>query len=245
VDVEPSTTRRSLTLPGPFELLAEPDVGPGPATRVRLGSSPVQVVLPASGRLEIGYRVSSRDVGQSVTVKAGGTTSVRRLAAAGGTLRVDRVGSGPVAVSIETGNVRGLFLASGAGRPPWQVRRVWALPDLGEMRLPIPAGTGSISVDVYRAGDEGVLSWSVEELGETPPGLSPDLLAELGGGAADAAAPGDGPSQRGLAPRRPRAPRGGNRPAVGARPVDLGRRPGHGSAPCTPGGRALIPDCAA
>jgi len=165
----------SLDLAGPFELLAEPATVGTKGGRVRLGDGPTVVRLPPSGRLEIDWRVPLASVGRWVRVVAGGRTVMRQLHAAGGTLRVDGLGTAPIEVSVVVegeGARRGLFLARATGDPAWQVRRVWRVAEDREIAIDVPAGASSISVDVYRVGQAGQVRWRVEPVGPDPVGAS-------------------------------------------------------------------------
>jgi hypothetical protein len=179
--------KSSLPLHGPFELVAEPTVQPAATGgRVRVGAIPTTVLLPVSGRLDLAWRVPLASVGRWVRVEAGGRTLQRRLNAAGGILRVDGLGTGPVPVSVTVegeGARRTLFLASGQGTPAWQVRRVWSIADEGERVIELPAGRSSVSVDVYRVGEVGHVRWWIEEDGALPVGPSFDPVRRTGAAA--------------------------------------------------------------
>jgi hypothetical protein len=133
------------------------------------------VRLTPTGRLEIYWRVPLVSVGRWVRIVAGGRTVMRQLHAAGGTLRLDGLGTDPIEVAVIVegeGARRGLFLARATGDPAWQMRRVWRVAEDREVAISIPAGASSISVDVYRVGLAGQVRWRVEAVGPDAVGAS-------------------------------------------------------------------------
>ncbi len=169
--------RIALLLPGPFQILAEPNLdGAGAGGRVRLGASAVTVRIPPSGVLSLDYRVAATRVGADVQIRVGARTVTRKLLSAGGSLRVDDGGAGPQRVSVD---VPGLFLARGEGGPAWQARRAWPLGAGRE--IAIPAGEGALTVYAYRADRGTRARWTVEELGAVDTVLTERPSARDGG----------------------------------------------------------------
>lgn len=169
--------RRWFPLPidGPFELLAEP-AGPDaaatedtPGARVRLGTEERTVTVPSDGRLEIDYRVAADAVGRSVRMQVGG--QIRRLspATAGGVFQLGPLPPGATRVIVEAA---GLFLARSAGSPSWRVRRAWEVEPGRVLGIDFPGGAGGVNLHAWLApGQVGWLSWTVEDVPPSPPGI--------------------------------------------------------------------------
>jgi hypothetical protein len=171
--------RHPLVLGGPFELLAEASVQ-APDTAVRVGPWPTELTPPASGRIDLRWRVAAAAVGQTVALRVGDRITPLPLVAGSGAARVDAGGVAPVVVSIDGADPNDLFLVAGTGPNTWRVRRVWTVPDGGELRIPIPAGAGSLSVYTYRSVSLGRIRWVVEGDGPDLPGLYERVRAQSG-----------------------------------------------------------------
>ncbi|MCB9760737.1 MAG: hypothetical protein H6739_12925 [Alphaproteobacteria bacterium] len=160
-DLGPQT---SLPLWEPFELIARPDPDGG---RTRLHATPRTVEIPPSGRLEVDHRVAAAQVGATAVLRVDGAAHPQPLLSAGGALRVDGLTPGPAEVSVDA---PGLFLARAAGPEPWQLLRVVRLEPGQRYSLAVPAGPAGLSLHLYGA-DGGALIWTLDDLGEPPPGL--------------------------------------------------------------------------
>jgi len=153
-----ASTRRSLRLPGPYQLLVEPDRD-GQASlgaRAALGTRPSRVQVPDSGRLDVDFRIAASQVGSSLTVTVDGVPQVHRLIASAGKLRLSELSPGSRSLSVDQD---GLFLARARGSELWQVRRVVRLEPGGERTIPIPAGSQSMVLFPY--GEPAWLDWSI------------------------------------------------------------------------------------
>lgn len=154
-----ASSRRSLRLPGPYQLLVEPDRD-GQASlgaRAALSGSPSRVQVPVSGRLDVDYRIAASQVGSSLTVTVDGVPEQRRLIASAGKIRLIDLTPGSRSMSVDQ---TGLFLARARGSQLWQVRRVVQLKPGEERTIPIPAGSQSLVLFPY--GDPAWLDWSIK-----------------------------------------------------------------------------------
>jgi len=176
---DPRLVRHPLGLGGPFELLAE--AAPGATDgAVRVGPWPTELTPPASGRIDLRWRVAADAVGRTVALRVGEGATPLPLVAGSGATRVDAGGSQPVIVSIDGADPDDLFLVAGTGPNAWRVRRVWTVPDGGELRIPIPAGEASLSVYTYRSVPLGRIRWVVEGDEPDAPGLYARVQAQTG-----------------------------------------------------------------
>lgn len=156
---EAAPERGALPLPGAYTLIAEADRD-GRAqrgARVRLGSGTATVTVPASGRLDIDYRVAADQVGEEVTLWVDGGERRERLWASAGRMRLAELSPGAT-VQLRV-DQPGLFLARGQGSPLWQVRRVVMLEPDQRRTLELPGKPGSLAIMAYGAG--GWLEWSL------------------------------------------------------------------------------------
>ena len=176
---EPGRVRHPLALGGPFELLAEAAL-PATDAAVRVGPWPTALTPPPSGRIDLRWRVAADAIGRTVAFRIGDRVTPLPLTAGSGAARVDAGGTAPVTVSIDGADPDDLFLVAGAGPNTWRVRRVWTVPDGGELRIPIPAGAGSLSVYTYRSVPVGRIRWVVEGDGPAVPGLYERVRAQSG-----------------------------------------------------------------
>lgn len=162
--LRPSTPRvkkRTLPLPRPFELVAEPDRD-GDAMvggRVRLSSIARQVEVRATGRLSIDYRVPPELVGETVHFEIDGRKVPVRLPASAGSLRLDGLGAGPHALRVED---EGHYFAPTRRGAPWQVRRVYRLAPGEELGIDVPPDGRGVSVYPYTLSSTATLSWRLE-----------------------------------------------------------------------------------
>lgn len=162
-----------LPIGGPFELLAEAartDAAPtddAPGARVRLGSDERSVIVPADGRLEIDYRVAT--AGRPVRVWTGGSVRTLTPPTAGGVFQLGPLSPGSTRVLVEGA---GLFLARSTGNPAWRVRRAWAVQPGKVLGIDFPGGAGGVILHTWlAAGQSAWLSWTVEDVPPSPPGL--------------------------------------------------------------------------
>lgn len=154
-----ASTRRALRLSGAYQLLVEPDRD-GRATlgaRSALGRTPSRVTVPASGRLDVDYRIPASRVGSSVVVSVDGDPQPHTLIASAGRLRLSGLTPGSRSVAVDSSD---LFLARASGSDLWQVRRVVALRPGQERRIPIPSGAQTLVLYTY--GESGWLDWSIQ-----------------------------------------------------------------------------------
>lgn len=176
----PARAWDSLPLPGPFDLVAQPtvrNVGVAGA-RVRLGATPVPVVVGAAGRLGIDYRVPPERVGEPVSVDVAGVVSVHRPLTAAGTLEIGDLPPGPVSVAV---GAEGLFLARSEGEPAWRVRRAWRLEPGEVATLHLPGGPGAVALHAYvPSGERAWLAWTLDDVAASAPGLYAQLTDRAG-----------------------------------------------------------------
>lgn len=162
-----------LPIGGPFELVAEaartdvPLLADAPGARVRLGSDERTVTVPADGRLEIDYRVAA--AGRPVRVRVGGHVRTLVPPTSGGVFQLGPLPPGLARVLVDGA---GLFLARSAGSPAWRVRRTWAIRPGRVLGIDFPGGAGGLILHAWLApGETGWLSWTIEDVPPSPPGV--------------------------------------------------------------------------
>ncbi|MCB9777187.1 MAG: hypothetical protein H6742_01320 [Alphaproteobacteria bacterium] len=155
-----------LPLDGAYGIVAEPDLDGdtrvGGRTRVASPGSSTglsRLPVPASGRLDVEYRVATDRVGQDATFRVDGTPITRTLASSAGRVRLSGLRPGSHAFSVD---LPGLFLARADGTPRWQARKVTRLAPGERLRIPFPEGPGAVLLFAYGSQSGGTwLDWQL------------------------------------------------------------------------------------